>query len=137
MTEKQPQANSRQRIDKWLFFARMAKSRSIAQGLVHSNHVRVNGEVVSQASFQVKPGDKIDLKLERRDLVLLVKDGGDRRGPFEEARLLYEDLTPPPEEREKLSLFEQAQRQPGSGRPTKKERRATDRLFPDLDAEGE
>lgn len=137
MSEQQPHENSRQRIDKWLFFTRMAKSRSIAQGLVHSNHVRVNGELVSQASFQVKPGDKVDLKLERRDLVLVVKAGGVRRGPFEEARLLYEDLTPPPEEREKLSLFEQAQRQPGSGRPTKKDRRALDRLFPDLGADGE
>jgi ribosome-associated heat shock protein Hsp15 len=133
MDEKQPQANARQRIDKWLFFARMAKSRSIAQGLVHSNHVRVNGDLVSQASFQVKPGDRIALTLQRRDLLLVVKDGGSRRGPFEEARLLYEDLTPPAEDEKKLSLFEQAQRQPGSGRPTKKDRRALDRLLPDLD----
>lgn len=132
MHEKELQPGSRQRIDKWLFFARMAKSRSIAQALVNSNHVRVNGGLVSQASFQVKPGDRIELKLERRDLILVVKAGGARRGPFEEARLLYEDLTPPPEEREKLTAFEQAQRQPGAGRPTKRERRLTDRLFPDI-----
>ncbi len=56
MTEKQPQSGSRQRIDKWLFFARMAKSRSIAQDMIRSNHVRVNGDLVSQASAQVKPG---------------------------------------------------------------------------------
>jgi ribosome-associated heat shock protein Hsp15 len=135
MTEKQPQSGSRQRIDKWLFFARMAKSRSVAQSLIISNHVRINGGLVSQPSFQVKPGDRIDLKLERRDVVLVVKTGGERRGPFEEARLLYEDLTPPPEEVKRLSLFEQAQRAQGSGRPTKRERRQTDRLLPDIEAD--
>lgn len=126
---------SRQRIDKWLFFTRMAKSRSIAQDLIRSNHVRVNGELVSQPSAQVKTGDRIELKLERRDIVLVVKAGGERRGPFEEARLLYEDISPPLEERARLTLFEQAQRSPGSGRPTKKERREIDRLFPDADSD--
>jgi ribosome-associated heat shock protein Hsp15 len=135
MTEKQPQPGSRQRIDKWLFFARMTKSRSIAQDLIRSNHVRVNGDLVSQPSSQVKPGDRIDLTLERRNLVLVVKAGGERRGPFEEARLLYEDLSPSPEETKRLTLFEQAQRTQGSGRPTKKERRDTDRLFPGIDAD--
>jgi ribosome-associated heat shock protein Hsp15 len=135
MTEKESQGGSRQRIDKWLFFARMAKSRSIAQDLVRSNQVRVNGELVSQPSSQVKPGDRIELALERRDVVLVVRSGGERRGPFEEARLLYEDLSPPPEERPRLTLFEQAQRMQGSGRPTKKERRETDRLFPDADSD--
>lgn len=131
MVEKELYAGSRQRIDKWLFFARMAKSRSIAQSLIQSNCIRINGALVSQPSYQVKTGDRLDIKLERRDVVLVVKSGGDRRGPFEEARLLYEDLTPPPEERQKLTAFEQAQRLPGSGRPTKKERRETERLFPE------
>ena len=131
MVEKELHAGSRQRIDKWLFFARMAKSRSIAQSLIQSNCIRINGALVSQPSYQVKTGDRLDIKLERRDVVLVVKSGGDRRGPLEEARLLYEDLTPPPEERQKLTAFEQAQRLPGSGRPTKKERRETERLFPE------
>jgi len=126
---------SRQRIDKWLFFTRMAKSRSIAQDIIRSNHVRVNGELVSQPSAHVKTGDRIELKLERRDVVLVVKAGGERRGPFEEARLLYDDVSPPQEERAKLTLFEQAQRAPGAGRPTKKERREIDRLFPDADSD--
>ncbi|MCK8781386.1 RNA-binding S4 domain-containing protein [Rhizobium sp. NTR19] len=135
MAEKQSQPGPRQRIDKWLFFARMVKSRSLAQTFIASNNVRVNGDLVTQPSFLVKPGDRINLALERRDLVLVVKSGGERRGPFEEARLLYDDLTPPPEEQKRLSLFEQAQRAPGSGRPTKKERREIDRLFPDVDGD--
>jgi ribosome-associated heat shock protein Hsp15 len=129
MTEK-PQAETRQRIDKWLFFTRMVKSRSLAQGLLNSGHVKVNGTSIRQPSFHVKTGDKVELALERRDIILLVKSGGERRGPYEEARLLYDDLTPPREETERLTAFEQAQRVKGSGRPTKKERRETDRLFP-------
>jgi ribosome-associated heat shock protein Hsp15 len=129
MTEK-PQAETRQRIDKWLFFTRMVKSRSLAQGLLNSGHVKVNGTSIRQPSFQVKTGDRVELALERRDIILVVKSGGERRGPYEEARLLYDDLTPPREETERLTAFEQAQRVKGSGRPTKKERRETDRLFP-------
>jgi len=124
-------SGSRQRIDKWLFFARMTKSRSVAQSVIQSGHVRINGEPVKQPSYPVKPGDRIDLALERRNVVLVVKLPGARRGPFEEAKLLYDDLTPPAAETKRLSALEQAVRTPGAGRPTKKERRAIDRLQPD------
>ncbi len=134
MTEK-PQGDLRQRIDKWLFFTRMAKSRSLAQGLLNSGHVKVNGASIRQPSFQVKPGDRVEIALERRNVTLVVKSGGARRGPYEEARQLYEDLTPPREESERLTALEQAQRIKGSGRPTKKERRETDRLFPGPDGD--
>ena len=60
-----------------------------------------------------------------RTHVLVVKAPGMRRGPYEEARLLYDDESPPPE---RLTPFEQAQRAPGAGRPEKRERRALDRL---------
>ena len=131
MTERQSQTGSRQRIDKWLFFARMTKSRSLAQAHIQSGHVRINGERVEQPSQAVKPGDQIELSLERRDIVLVVRLPGTRRGPFEEARLLYDDLTPAPDGTKRLTPFEQAIRAPGAGRPTKKERRAIDRLTTD------
>ncbi|MDK4705465.1 MULTISPECIES: RNA-binding S4 domain-containing protein [unclassified Rhizobium] len=131
--EKQPFSGSRQRIDKWLFFARMVKSRSLAQLYVQNGSVRVNGQRVVQPSHGVKAGDRVELSLERRDVILIVRAPGDRRGPFEEARLLYEDLTPPPDETKRLTPFEQASRAPGSGRPTKRERRAIDRLTSDDD----
>ncbi|MGK6313373.1 RNA-binding S4 domain-containing protein [Neorhizobium sp. DT-125] len=115
MTEKGPQDGSRQRIDKWLFFARMVKSRSLAQSLIAAGAVTVNGETCSQPSRMIKPGDRIELILERRDIVLIVRAGGARRGPFEEARLLYEDLTPSPDERKRLTPFERAQRGLGAG----------------------
>lgn len=129
----QPSSGSRQRIDKWLFFARMIKSRSQAQSRVVAGHVRINGERVTQPSFMVKAGDRIELALDRRTLVLVVRLPGSRRGPYEEAKLLYDDETPSAAETKRLTAFEQAVRAPGAGRPTKKERRAIDRLYPDED----
>jgi len=121
----------RQRIDKWLFFTRMVKSRSLAQAFVEGGNVRVNGDLVRQSSQNIKPGDKVEIKLDRQTKVLIVVDPGDRRGPYEEARLLYEDQSPPPVERTAVAPFEQAVREPGAGRPVKKERRALDRLTQD------
>ncbi|WP_296099029.1 RNA-binding S4 domain-containing protein [uncultured Agrobacterium sp.] len=131
--KEQPLEAGRQRLDKWLFFARMAKSRSIAQSYIQSGNIRVNGAPIRQASHMVKPGDKLDISVERMDRILIVKAAGERRGPYEEARLLYDDQTPPREPKDRLTLLEQAVRQPGSGRPTKKERRALDRFISERD----
>jgi ribosome-associated heat shock protein Hsp15 len=133
-SREQSPEGTRQRIDKWLFFARMAKSRSIAQGHVQSGHVRINDTVVRQSSHMVKAGDRLDITLERVNRILVVKAPGDRRGPYEEARLLYDDLTPPREKADSMTPLEQALRQPGSGRPTKKERRALDRYMSDVES---
>ena len=130
-SREQPQEGSRQRLDKWLFFARMLKSRSIAQSYIQSGNVRVNDVPVRQPSHMVKTGDRLTISLERVDRILVVKAAGDRRGPYEEARFLYDDLTPPREETKRLTALEQAMREPGSGRPTKKERRALDRFISD------
>jgi ribosome-associated heat shock protein Hsp15 len=132
MTEKQPQSLPvlRQRLDKWLFFTRLQKSRSIAQKAIEAGHVRVNETRITQPSFAVKAGDVVLLSLDRRDMTVRVLQPGNRRGPYEEARLLYEDLTPPPVPGDKRNAFEQATRERGSGRPTKKERREVDRLRP-------
>ncbi|WP_288426719.1 RNA-binding S4 domain-containing protein [uncultured Agrobacterium sp.] len=129
--KEQSQDSGRQRLDKWLFFARMVKSRSLAQSYIQSGNVRVNGAPVRQASHVVKIGDRLDISLERVDRVLVVKAAGDRRGPYEEAKLLYDDQTPPKEPGDRLTLLEQAVREPGTGRPTKKERRALDRFMDD------
>lgn len=127
----QVSGGSRQRIDKWLFFTRMLKSRSLAQTFVQKGQVRINGDRIVQPSHAVKPGDKIELSLERRDVILVVRLPGERRGPYEEAKLLYEDLTPPPDENKRFTPFEQALRDPGAGRPTKRQRREIDRLMSD------
>jgi ribosome-associated heat shock protein Hsp15 len=117
-------AGDRQRIDKWLFFARVAKSRSLAAKLVLAGRVRVNREKVEQASYPVKPGDVLTVTLDRRVLVYRILGCGVRRGPATEARTLYEDLTSAAEPAPAASPA----REPGARRPTKKERRALDRL---------
>jgi ribosome-associated heat shock protein Hsp15 len=86
----------RQRIDKWLFFARVVKSRSLAAKLVQAGRVRVNRDKVEQAAHVVKAGDVLTITLDRRVLVYRVAACGTRRGPAEEARRLYEDASPPP-----------------------------------------
>jgi ribosome-associated heat shock protein Hsp15 len=122
-------ATARQRLDKWLFFARVVKSRSLAAKLVQAGRVRVNRDKADQPAHVVKPGDVLTVTLDRRILVLKVIDGGRRRGPAEEARTLYEDLTPPAPPRDaSLPDVLPPFREVGSGRPTKKERRETDRL---------
>lgn len=87
----------RQRIDKWLFFARAVKSRSLAAKLVEAGHVRVNRDKIDQPARTVKPGDVLTIALDRHVLVWRVLAPGERRGPAEEARTLYEDLGRPDE----------------------------------------
>lgn len=122
-------AEGRQRIDKWLFFARVVKSRSLAAKLAVAGRVRIDRDKASQASDLVKPGDVLTITLERRILIYKVLDAGTRRGPAEEARQLYEDLSPPPAAKgEAPADAILPLREAGSGRPTKRERRDTDRL---------
>lgn len=118
------QQPERQRIDKWLFFARVIKSRTLAGKFAAAGNVRVNSDKIDQASFLIKPGDVLTVALERRILVLRILGCGLRRGPAPEAQLLYEDITP------KVAVAEAepiaAKREPGSGRPTKRDRRKID-----------
>ena len=119
----------RQRIDKWLWFARLVKTRTLAQKLVLSGDVRVNREKIGAASQLVRAGDVLTVIGPRGVRVLKVLAPGTRRGPAPEARLLYEDLTPEPGATPATAETAQAaDRQPGSGRPTKRDRRAMDRL---------
>ncbi|SDP42400.1 heat shock protein Hsp15 [Phyllobacterium sp. YR620] len=126
--------SDRQRIDKWLFFARVVKSRSLAAKLVSGGGVRVNKDKVDQPSHGVKAGDVLTITLDRRILIYRVLDGGQRRGPAEEARTLYEDMSPPPAPKGDVSKLDLLpKRDAGSGRPTKRERRQVDRLMDGID----
>ncbi|MCB5174435.1 MULTISPECIES: RNA-binding S4 domain-containing protein [Microvirga] len=84
----------RQRLDKWLWFARFAKSRTLAAKLVASGFVRVNGQRIDSPAKAVAVGDVVTLALARSTLVVRVEDLGARRGPATEARLLYLNLEP-------------------------------------------
>lgn len=117
---------SRLRIDKWLWFARVVKTRSAAAALCEDGSVRLNGARVDQAHKPVKVGDVLTVALHGRVKVLKVIDLAERRGPYSDAQHLYEDLSPEPPRFDPPSPV--AERDAGSGRPTKADRRSLDRL---------
>ncbi|MCE9651192.1 MAG: RNA-binding S4 domain-containing protein [Parvibaculum sp.] len=118
-------AELEQRIDRWLWFTRLIKSRTLAATLVTSGKLRLNGERIAKPSRNVKPGDVLTFPIGHHVRVIKVLAPGTRRGPAPEAQTLYEDLAPP--EPHKATAPDQAAvRDAGSGRPTKRERRQTD-----------
>lgn len=114
----------RLRIDKWLWFARFFKTRSLAAKVCNGGVVRCSGTVVSKAHHAVKPGDVLTFSQGRHIRVVKVLALGSRRGPADEARTLYDDLSPPAAE----TAMDVPGRPPGAGRPTKHDRRALERL---------
>lgn len=119
------------RLDKWLWFARMAKTRSLAQTLIEDGAVRLNREKVTKPAHAVKPGDLLTIMQGPRLRLLKVVALGTRRGPAPEAQVLYDDLAPlppPGQAKPEPEAPQTAQREAGAGRPTKRERRQTDRL---------
>jgi len=87
-------APQRQRLDRWLFFSRAVKSRTLAQKLIEAGQVRVNSSRVVASDRLVGPGDVLTMTLNRRLRVWRIVGAGSRRGPAAEAALLYQDLTP-------------------------------------------
>jgi len=116
----------RQRIDKWLWHARVVRTRTAAAALVNAGNVRLNGTRVSAPSQLVRAGDVVTIALDRAVRVLKVTGFAERRGDADAARLLCEDRSAPRRSGAESAV---AERDPGSGRPTKRERRAIDRLF--------
>lgn len=89
----------RQRLDRWLFFARAVKSRTLAQKLIEGGAVRVNAERTVDVDHRVGAGDVLTMVLNHQVKVWRIVDAGTRRGPPSEAAGLYEDLSPPPQPR--------------------------------------
>jgi len=104
----------------------VVRTRTSAAALVDAGQVRLNGERVSATSRAVKAGDVITVALDRTVRIMKVTAFAERRGNADAARVLYEDLTPKPEPALPQGVGE---RDAGSGRPTKQERRAIDRLM--------
>ena len=80
------------RIDRFLFFIRLVKSRTLAQSVIEAGHVRVDGKRVEKSSEEVRVGTVIALPLHDRVRVLRVLAMPARRGPAAEARACYEEL---------------------------------------------
>ena len=114
------------RLDKWLWFARVVKSRTLAAGLVEEGKVRLNRERTTKPSQMVRIGDVLTIAVGPRIRVLEVAAIGSRRGPATEAQGLYIDRSPPASATPVQPS--RGERPSGAGRPTKRDRRQIDRL---------
>jgi len=112
------------RADRWLWAARAFKSRSLAAAACDGGKVTVNG-VGAKPHKIVRPGDEVILTTDDGKRVFKVLAVAERRGPASVARALYQDLTPPTPPRDPTL----PRREPGSGRPTKRERRQLSRRW--------
>ena len=120
------------RLDKWFWYARFIKSRSLATKLCNSGKVRVNGSLINKAHQSVAPGDVLTFPVGPNIRVIKIIKLGNRRGPAKEAQALYEDLQPIDQIAKKIDSTlapEPAKRERGSGRPTKVQRRAIERFM--------
>ena len=119
------------RVDKWLWHARFMKTRSKATKFCQSGRLSVNDLIVVKAHLLVKQNDVLTFSSNNNIKIIRILYLSVRRGPALEAQALYDDLSPP------ISLNKEdhgtqlaiGTRDIGSGRPTKDERRATDRLI--------
>lgn len=117
------------RLDKWLQVARVFKTRSQATKACNSSRVRVNGQV-AKPHRHLALDDRVEIEIRDWTRVLVVKELRDRPLPKAEAPRLFEDSSPPrpqPDPFARLLRRPPVLRERGRGRPTKKERRETDR----------
>jgi ribosome-associated heat shock protein Hsp15 len=116
------------RVDKWLWAARLAKTRGLAAEAVNGGRVEVNGQRV-KPSKGVRPGDRLEITTGPFRRVLTITATAQRRGPAKEAALLYEETAESVAARERVAaerrLAAAPAPQPG-GRPTKRDRRRLD-----------
>lgn len=122
--------DDRQRIDRWLWHARLVRTRTAAAELAESGRVRLNGRRITASSRPVKIGDVLTVALGGSVKILKVQGLSERRSGAPDAQALYEDLSPPvaSHEQEHKATAVVAVRDPGSGRPTKHERRALEKM---------
>jgi ribosome-associated heat shock protein Hsp15 len=111
-----------QRLDKWLWCARLARTRTGAARLIEAGKVRINGTRALKSSRPVQAGDVVTASWHGKLTVVRVLAAAERRGPASLARTLYEDLTPPAPERGPDGIGCQGPR------PTKHNRRRLDAL---------
>ena len=114
-------------LDKWLWYARFFKSRTLATQFCNAGKLRVDGAIVAKAHHLVRPGNVLTFVRGAAVRVVRVVSLGSRRGPATEAQTLYEDMSPPMPPRKEAEPSA-GERDPGSGRPTKRDRRALDKL---------
>ena len=117
------------RLDTYLYYIRIFKSRSIATKFVLTNRLRISGQVTQKPHRMISIGDVLTMTINDNIKILKVLDIPNRRGPYSEALKFYEDITPIEisqkikDNKPNINFVERV------GRPTKRERRQIDRLM--------
>ena len=117
------------RLDIYLYFIRIFKSRSIATKFVLSNRLRISGQVTQKPHKMISIGDILTMTINDNIKILKVLDIPNRRGPYSESLNFYKDITPIKNIHKKEDLKSNIKFVERVGRPTKRERRQTDRLM--------
>ena len=121
------------RMDKWLWAARLYKTRSLAADAIKGGKVKVDGNPV-KPSREVKEGDVIQVQIDQLHKVVEVKTVINNRVSAKQVPEIYNDLTPK-EEYERIEFmhaYKAEWRDRGAGRPTKKERRMIEKMKDDM-----
>ena len=121
--------NKNIRLDLYLFYIRIFKSRNLATKYVISNRLRISGQVTQKPHKLISIGDVLSLPIQDYVKILKVVDIPKRRGPFSEALNYYEDITPLKTQENKVKVTPKLKFVERVGRPTKLERRQTDKLM--------
>ena len=117
------------RLDIYLYFIRIFKSRSIATKFISTNRLRISGQVTQKPHKMISIGDVLTMTINHNIKILKVLDIPNRRGPYSESINFYEDITPIESIPLKESIKPDINFVERVGRPTKRERRQTDRLM--------
>ena len=117
------------RLDIYLYYIRIFKSRSLATKFILTNRLRISGQVTQKPHKMISIGDVLTITINDNIKVLKVLDIPDRRGPYSESLDFYEDTTPIESIPKKESLKHDIKFVERVGRPTKRERRQIDRLM--------
>ncbi len=117
------------RLDIYLYNIRIFKSRSIATKFVLTNRLRISGQVTQKPHKLISIGDVLTMTINDNIRILKVLGIPNRRGPYSEALNFYEDITPNESVPKKENLKPNNKFVERVGRPTKRERRQTDRLM--------
>ena len=117
------------RLDLYLFYIRIFKSRNLATKFIISNRLRISGQVTQKPHKLISIGDVLSLPIQDYVKILKVIDIPKRRGPFSEALNYYEDMTPLKTQENEVYVTPKFKFVERVGRPTKLERRQTDKLM--------
>jgi ribosome-associated heat shock protein Hsp15 len=127
-------STDRQRIDKWLWHARVVRTRPAAAALANGGQVRLNGERIDAASRLVRTGDVVTVALDRTVRVMRVTGFAERRGSADRTHGLYEEIGPEAHRASPVrEIGTPPARDPGAGRPTKRDRRDLENWLRDDD----